>query len=551
MAESFLQLSQDKQSIFLSADRYAGEALTRDMLISQIEKLGAQNYYRFESAIDSALAFINQPTPDDGDVTTDIKPIIVAECRDASYLVKTEADMMKASLTITAPYGGKAISGPALLEALKDNHIVKGIRKNQLQEIIRLSGQLSAGQKITVPVAFGRMPEHGADTRFEALVEDVGSRILRPQALDDGKVDMLDLGELVTVKAGQAIMRRIPATPGTPGFTVEGKELPAVAGKPAEFEVGEGTAISEQDENILLALKSGIPVMKPKGMQVDDALTLKGVNVATGHISFDGSVIINGDVTPGMKVAATGNITVTGFVELAELKAGGDIAIIKGVIGRKQEGSPLACYLEAGGKVTSKFAQFAEIEAGQDVSFSLHALHCVIRTQGEVVVTDQLKRHGTLSGGYIEAGYSVRAVNIGALAGVPTTIIAFGRYHHLLEQLQLAADQYDKEKDSIQQLKQAQLKLIKIPQSKRPPELVEKLKQTAQHHRDSLIATQHNFETLKAEYEELRELVSVTALNRIYSGVKIQLEKEKLTLNQEHGPSKIQIRDREIQCQPL
>ncbi|MGF1680148.1 DUF342 domain-containing protein [Photobacterium minamisatsumaniensis] len=551
MTAPFLRISEDCQSVLLAVSDFCGNDLSRDSILSELEKLGASQFYLFEGAIDSALAVINQLNAGQTDVIETLKPIIVAERRDAIYVVKTEADLMKASLTVIAPFGGKKITGPALLEALKDNHIVKGIRKNQLQEIIKQSQSLSAGQKISIPVAFGRLPQHGVDTRFKPLVEDVGRRILRPQQLDDGKVDMRDLGELITVKGGQAIMQRIPSTEGIPGYNVHGKELAAIPGKSAEFDVLEGTAISERDPNILLALKAGIPVIKNKGMKVDDALTLKGVNVTTGHISFDGSVFITGDVTPGMKVSATGNITVTGFVELAELKAGGDIAIMKGIIGRKQDGSPLACYLHAGGKVTSKFAQFSEIEAGQDVSFSLHALHCVIRTQGEVVVIDPLKRNGTLSGGYIEAGYSVRAVNIGALAGVPTTIIAFGRYKHLLEQLQVISDGYEQETLKVEQLRLAQLKLLKIPQQKRPAELVEKVKQATIHHRSSLLDWEQQYDTLKSEFDELRGLVSVTALKRIHSGVKVQLEKEKLSLNQEHGPSKIQIRDNELQRQPL
>lgn len=549
MSPQLLQLSQDGQTISLIAKPFRenpDHMISRSDIADELVEIEAINFYLFENAIDSALGIINSKQAD-SNVEVKVQQFVIAERRDSTLLIKTEPDLMKTSITVIGAYGGASITGTVLIDALKENHIVKGIRKAQLQELLGRSKQLAPGEKLTMPVAFGRFPVHGTDTTFEPLVDDASQRILRPQSIDDGKVDMLDLGELITVKAGQAIMKLVPATTGCNGFNILGKEIAAIPGNDLAFDVGDGTAISEDDGNILVATKSGVPLRKPCGMQVDDALTLKGVNVTTGHIDFDGSILITGDVTPGMKVSATGNIVVSGFVELGELKAGGDIAVAKGIIGRQQEGKHLACYLQAAGKVTSKFAQFVEIDAGYDVSFSLHALHCIIRTKGELTVIDQIKRHGTLSGGYVEAGTSVKALNIGALAGVPTEIIAFTQYSALREQLNTAYQAVELEQAQMHKIKEAQLKLLKIPSSKRPPELVEKVKASIKLHKQRMAELNLAYQNLKQDYEEQLAQVSIAAVGRLFSGVSCQIEKEKLNVLQEHGPSVLVYKDRALQ----
>ena len=550
MAELFLRISDDGQSVLFAATPCQDVVPTRALLLEQLQLIGAEAFYLYEKAIDSALAATVPGQNVDID-SASIEPIVIAEKRDASLVVKADSDFMRASITVIAPFGGKSLTGADILEALKQNRIVKGIRKTQLHHLLEKTQQLAPGEKLTLPIAFGRLPEHGRDSRFEALVEDASHRILKPKLGDDGKVDMRDLGELVTVKAGQPLMKRVPATEGVAGFTVQGKALPAKPGKDSEFQPGDGAMISNQDPNLLLAEQSGIPVRKARGMQVDEALTLKGVNVATGHIHFDGSILITGDVTPGMRVSATGNITVAGFVELAELKAGGDISIIKGIIGRKQHDAKLACTIEAKGNVTSKFAQFAEIRCGQNAQFTLHVLHCEIRAEGEVVVMDQFKRQGTLSGGITEAGYSIRTVNLGALAGIPTVVNAFTKFEYLQQQVQDKHRDYQVELQNVEKIRQAQLKLLKLPEHKRPAELSDRIQNAAEQHKTQISLLEMDYQQLRDEYEELRSRVMITAVNRLYSGVQGQLEKEKLVIDQDHGPSKLHLSEQIFQCSPL
>lgn len=550
---SLLQLSQDGCSLSLitnAAQQPQDAPVTREEITSQLAELGAEQFYLFESALNEALEMMNVATPEtdaDSDVAVEIRQVVIAERRNAALLVKTEPDFMTASVTVTGAYGGEPVTGQQLISALQENHIVKGISKAVLQELLGQSHQLAPGEKLTMAVAFGREPQHGADSWFEPLVADASQRILCPQATDDGKVDMLDLGALITVEAGQMLMKCHPPTPGVDGFNVLGKALAAVPGQAICFEPGEGTAVDEADGSVLVAVKSGIPLRQPRGMQVDDALTLAGVDVSTGHIQFDGSVVISGDVKPGMKVSATGNITVSGFVELATLEAGGDILVAQGIIGRQQENKMLPCRLQAGGKVVSKFAQYTEICAEADISCALHLLHCQVKTPGKVLVMDEHRRQGTLSGGVIDAGEGVMAVNIGAAAGVPTVILVFSHHQQWRERLGELYQQIELEQRNGLKLKQAKMKLLKIPAAKRPTELVEKLKAASAAYQSTMHDLKHRYQTLRQRYEETLTGATITAVGHFYGHISCQIEKEMMTINEEHGPTVVRYVERSLQ----
>ncbi|ERB63514.1 hypothetical protein N779_20385 [Vibrio coralliilyticus OCN008] len=140
---------------------------------------------------------------------------------------------------------------------------------------------------------------------------------------------MLDLGETVTVEAKARLMKRIPATKGTPGITVQGKPIPPKPGNDAMLKESKGSEISPEDPNLLVAAVSGMPMIKERTVEVEDALCLPAIGVATGHVKFKGNVIVTGNIESDMMVRATGNLTVGGFIESADVQAQGDIDVLK------------------------------------------------------------------------------------------------------------------------------------------------------------------------------------------------------------------------------
>lgn len=112
--------------------------------------------------------------------------------------------------------------------------------------MLLLSQQLKSGESYTQPVAIGKRPKEGKDAQFIPLVADPRDRVLKPQASGpNGKVDMRDLGAVVTVGENEQVMRRIPAKPGENGYTVTGAIIPPRPVKDLPLKPGAGTAFRQ------------------------------------------------------------------------------------------------------------------------------------------------------------------------------------------------------------------------------------------------------------------------------------------------------------------
>src|SRR5690606_11993322 len=112
---------------------------------------------------------------------------------------------------------------------------------------------------------------------------------------------------------------------------------PANDGEDRDLKAGKGTEINPDNPNQLIATQKGMPSFIDNTAEVDEILTMQNVYVSTGHVDYEGSVIITGSVGEGMRVKATGDITVAGYVDSAQLSAGGNITIAKGCIGHQLE----------------------------------------------------------------------------------------------------------------------------------------------------------------------------------------------------------------------
>ncbi len=150
--------------------------------------------------------------------------------------------------------------------------MIKGLNKKALKKVLLLSRQLQAGESYVQPVAIGRRPKEGKDAQFIPLVADPKKRVLMPQASGEGdKVDMRDLGAIVTVGENEQVMKRIPAIKGENGFTVTGAIIPPKPVKDHPLKPGTGTKFSSDNPNTLLSTMSGMPVIKSSGVEIDEA----------------------------------------------------------------------------------------------------------------------------------------------------------------------------------------------------------------------------------------------------------------------------------------
>lgn len=329
-------------------------------------------------------------------------------------------DGLSARVSFAPAPAGAAIGRDHVLAALQAAGVVHGVSIAAIDDAVAWTFADAA------LVAEGRAPVPGRDASFELLIPDAKSRA--PKVDEHGTVDFRDLGRFFSVKAGTPLMRRTPATPGVDGIDVLGRPLAAVPGVDTPFAPQlRGAAINPRDATLLEAAITGQPVLVTHGVSVEPTLTLPAVDLSTGHVSFEGSVTVLGDVKAGMKIEATGDVTVGGVVEAAQIHAAGDVTIRGGIIGHGEwseaadDGADTA-RIVCGGTLHTRFAENASVEAGGCIFVQDAVRQSRLSATSKVMVGPDDGSRGQIIGGRTLATLRVQAAVLGSPAGVRTVV---------------------------------------------------------------------------------------------------------------------------------
>jgi uncharacterized protein (DUF342 family) len=482
----------------------------------------------------------------------------VLERVDATISITIDSDEMGATAEITAAQGGKHLSAKAILTSAQEAGVKKGFSKEELVKLAQLAAKEEPNNQVTLQIAAGKLAINGKDAEIKPLVESAQSRILRPKRREDGSVDMRDLGDIICVKVGDPLAKKIPLTEGKKGYTVTATLLPPEPGNDIPLVSGEGTAISSSNQNILVSEKVGLPKVIANGMEVDEIYKIRNVTVATGNINFTGSVIIDGDVNEGMKVIASGDVTIGGFVESAMIEAGGDVTISGGIIGRKHDiektkvtDVKMSVSVNAKGNIYAKYCQYAEISCSKDVRIENQLLHSSLNIQGGLKVGTEDKSNGKLIGGYIKAGSFVTAGIVGATAGSNTVIHFEHEMIKLKEQMHDIEERLKLDSTKTAELKEATNKLKRLPKDKVKPEILAKVVSTYQFHAKRMGETLLEKEVLEKTTQEYMEGIYIEATEKLHHGVHLIIDNFNDKSRREYGPSRMIYKERKIHIDPL
>ncbi len=339
------------------------------------------------------------------------------------------------------------ISENVLLDALKENEIVRGIDYAVVKEICE--GTSKEDVRI---IARGSRPQPGKDGWYEFFFDrDFKST---PLCLEDGSVDYQNAKWFEMVKKDQILVEYHPAEEGARGYTIHGDMLPSKKGLEKKVLSGTGFEVSKK-QSIYTASYDEKVEYKDGVLTVTAVLLLDDVTNATGNVTFDGSIYVRGMVGDGVKLTATGDILVDGFIGGAELKAGGDIILRQGnnAAGRG--------YLQATHNVRGRFFEAVSIKAGDDI-YANYCMNSSLEAGGRIKISGQ---NGVLVGGEAVASDTIEARSIGNDAGVPTSL-KLGRNEDLSAKEMVIADKCIKAKDELKLLKNAMADF----RSKYPPE---------------------------------------------------------------------------------
>lgn len=317
---------------------------------------------------------------------------------------------------------------------------VKGIRFGvNGQAIVNMVGEKLFNTPIVI--AQGIPPVQGKDAKIEYLFNsDIDAK---PTIKEDGTVDYHDLDLISRVAAGQTVARMIPEDYGKPGKDVFGKEVQPYRVKKVNFKYGNNLAISE-DGMSLISKVSGQVTLEGEKVFVSDTYEVPvDVDLSTGNINFDGNVIVRGTVRSGFIVKATKDVTIYGVVEGAEVYAGGNIMINRGVQGMNK------AIIQAGGDIISKFIESATATAGQDVE-SDSLLHSNVSAGRDIKVSG---RNGLIVGGSVKATSSIEAKQVGNDMGTNTEI-SVGVDPNVRKRIKELGDRIKKMSDEKEKLNQ-------------------------------------------------------------------------------------------------
>jgi uncharacterized protein (DUF342 family) len=410
--------------------------------------------------------------------------IPVAEKRDALIRIDIAADAMAAMVSIDPPQGGKPASIEDVLKALHIAGVTLGVDHATLLEAC------NTGIADQVTVAYGTPAQAGKDSDFVELVPQTSNRA--PRVDENGLIDYREHSGISLVEPGAPLMRRVPAVPGVDGHTVRGQVLspPPVRDEPFSHDLT-GAAPSADDPELLTAAIAGAPVRVPGGVIVEPVLRVKEVNLATGNIYFDGSVLVEGDVLQNMKVQASGDIFVGGTVESATLEAQGNVTVKGGIIAESR--------VSAKGAVNARFSEASRIKAGTVIGLDDAALGCELLALNQILVGIKYPQRGRLVGGSATAKMLLKVPELGsAKAGV--TRVSVGVDPELEQRYKDLAERLDKEKANEENLQKLCAHLVSI---KDPKGMLERArtsyKQAAQAWGKSLVE--------KTELDKLRKLM--------------------------------------------
>ena len=250
---------------------------------------------------------------------------------DASVKAAVSPDRLTGFIYITPPdNNGKLITYEDIKVALKEVGITYGYDDDDIIEIV--------GRPIyekNIEIAHGKPAVHGQDGRIDVLFDNDHSKL--PKTRFDGTVDFWELDLICNVQKGDKLIKVIKATAGEAGKDVLGNELSPRPGKQPPTPFGKNVVFNEDKTEIYAGI-DGHVTFKNNQVAVDPTYRVQGdVDASTGNISFNGDVIVTGNVHDGFSIKAQKHIIVMGMVEGGKLEAGGNITVTGGIVGSLQD----------------------------------------------------------------------------------------------------------------------------------------------------------------------------------------------------------------------
>lgn len=353
-------------------------------------------------------------------ITQDKIPVV-----NETVVVTISPDRMKASGRFYPAAGGNQLNRESIISEMVKAGVKYGVAEDNIAAFLE---KRIYDEDIILAVATKQIEGTDAEITYHFNTD----LTLKPKMNEDGSVDFHNLDVISSVSAGALLAELKPAVMGKPGIDVCGNLLRPVKVRQKVLRPSQNIRISEDGLQAYSQVSGHATVVDDRIFVSDVYDVPANVDTSTGDIVYEGNVHVRGNVMAGYSVHAKGNIIVEGVVEGAQLVAGGNIILKRGVQGMER------AVLKAEGNIISRFIESATAEAGGYVSADA-IMHSNVSAKGEITVDG---KKGYLTGGTIRSGSLIAARNIGSAMGTATNLEVgiepeiIEEYHSLNEELE-------------------------------------------------------------------------------------------------------------------
>jgi len=352
-----------------------------------------------------------------------------------------------------------------------------------------------------------------------------------------GAIDYRKRSAKVSVVKGQLLGTVYPAEMGKDGQDVFGERMIAENPKEVKYSGGSGVRF-ESAENRFYALLDGRIRKNETVITVDPIYVVEGdVDMISGDISHNGTVIVKGDICGGATVESTGDIDVGGVVEDAEIITEGNLTVNGGIT----QADDLS--ISIGGSLHAKFILDSRFRVEGDIVIEREIVNSTLRTRGSIIMP-----RGRIVGGEISALRGITIGQAGTRASVPTVLITGEDYALPGRQLGIRKKIREAEKKRID-IKSTVEALLPCQMSMNPDEKVElqQMIDEVKSLEDSITVLENEIAHMQSNSRKLaRNQVSIQSA--VFSDTIICLGNDKMIIKEERsGPIRAILEDGVVQ----
>lgn len=404
-----------------------------------------------------------------------------------SYVRITE-DKTEAWLYLCAPDDGTKYEKNEIIRYLQLNNVVAGINESHVAAMCKK--QIYERE---VKIASSVKGEPGREGYYEFFFN---TEKPKPKINRDGTVDYRSMSLVQNVTEGDKLAVYHPAVQGTSGRDVTGAFEKANLYKELRPLTGKGISNKDNPNEYYATMSGKIEYDGENQLSVVEVYEVHGgcdyANNAL--VEFNGDVIIHGNIEAGVTVHAGKSLTVEGVVESANISAGGDVCLKRGMQG---SGKGL---ISAGGNVFTEFLEYTNVKAVGSVQSNV-ILNSKVDSGETVTLTG---KKGLIAGGNVHAMLGITCQNVGNASEIKTNVHV-GVLPEIMEKRIEVSQKYGKLNTELDEIVVGMARILRVRQQ--TGELSEQLKERLEDLKEKKDEVYKKCMTMKKEADKLEALV--------------------------------------------